>query len=74
MHVDLYTKSVLTVIAVALSVIAVRGAYAPTPAAALGSGCGSFRHDPCHIKGTVDISAPVQIDTGRVGLPVFIMR
>jgi hypothetical protein len=68
MHVDLYTKCVLTVIAVALSVIAFRGPYAPTPAVAQGADCGAYRHDPCHITGTV------KIDAGPFGLPVSIQR
>jgi hypothetical protein len=46
--VDTYTKIVLTVIAVALSVIAVRGPFV-TSASALGDDCGSFS-DPCKVS------------------------
>ena len=68
MHVDLYTKSVLTVIAIALSVIAFRGPYAPTPAMAQPPVCGAFKSSPCHITGDVTI------DAGRYGVPVYIKQ
>lgn len=46
---DNYLKAVLTVIALALAVIAFR---MPTPTAyALGDGCGSLR-EPCYIETT----------------------
>lgn len=68
MHVDLYTKSVLTVIAVALSVIAFRGPFAPTPAGAQGADCGGTKFTACYIKGIVEI------DAGFFGVPVVIKR
>ena len=45
--VDLYTKAVLTVIAVALSAIAIRSAV--PSALAVGDGCGSVL-DPCYVR------------------------
>lgn len=47
MPTDIYTKSVLTVIAVALTVIA--GQQMLAPAQALGDGCGGIL-DPCYVK------------------------
>ena len=46
--VDVYTKAVLTVIAVALSVIAIR--FAVPSALALGDGCGERLSDPCYVS------------------------
>ena len=48
---DRYTKIVLTVIAVALSAIAVQGVVGP--ANAQMSGCGLAANNPCHV--TLDI-------------------
>lgn len=66
MHVDLYTKSVLTVIAVALSVIAFRGPYALTPVVAQGTDCGGTRMTACHVKGVIEI------DAGMFSVPVYV--
>jgi hypothetical protein len=45
--VDVYTKAVLTVIAVALSAIAIRSAV--PSALALGEGCGNSISDYCYV-------------------------
>jgi hypothetical protein len=57
--IDRYTKIVLTIIAVALSAIAVQGAIGSAQAQ-FGNGCGSFG-DPCYV------------DAGLSGLPVYIV-
>lgn len=46
--IDLYTKAVLGVIAVALTVIAVQGAM-PRAAAQFGGGCGALG-TACHVQ------------------------
>lgn len=48
--IDNYTKAVLTVIAVALTAIAVQ--MASGPAIAQGSGCGASWYDPCSVEVT----------------------
>ena len=53
--VDLYTKAVLTVIAVALSVVAIRSAV--PSALALGDGCGGIS-DPCYVS---DGMSPIRV-------------
>lgn len=64
MQIDLYTKAVLTVIAVSLAVLAVRGGI--EPARALGDGCGDSRLNPCYVTldSTLDVNVVnrVQID------------
>jgi hypothetical protein len=59
---DIYTKSVLTVIAVSLAVLAIQGVLPTAAQAQLGSGCGAF-YDPCtvEISGTVDVSGSVEV-------------
>ena len=47
--VDRYTKVVLTVIALALSLLALQGLIPSVVAGAHGP-CGSAYHKPCHIK------------------------
>ena len=61
MHLDLWTKSMLTMIAIALSVIAWKLPLIEAGHAQLG-GCGSNSGNPCYIAGN-----------GR-GLEVFIKR
>jgi hypothetical protein len=46
---DLYTKAVLTIIALALSVIALRG-LSPDGASAAQASCGSISA-PCYVQG-----------------------
>jgi hypothetical protein len=75
--IDLYTKAVLTVIALALCVIAIRGPFMFGAPIDQGSACGSSLQDPCHVTGSVEISkivSPVQIETGVYGLPVQVQR
>ena len=57
--IDLYTKAVLTVIALALCVIAARGSGIFGSAVAQGTDCGRMSH-PCHVR----------IDSGPLGLLV----
>jgi len=45
---DRYTKTILTVIAVALVAIAAQNAI--TPAKAVGGGCGRENYNPCWVK------------------------
>ena len=68
--VDLYTKAVLTVIAVALSVVAIRSAV-PT-ALAVGDGCGSSG-DPCYVTqdGTIFVSNQMKC-TGGIYEPCYV--
>ena len=49
MKIDLYTKVVLTVIAIALVSIAIREAI-PSARAQLGSGCGESWQTACYIR------------------------
>ena len=58
---DRYTKSVLTVIAVALMLIAAQLGI-PMATAQFGDGCGDSRGNPCWVKGSVDVSGYVGID------------
>jgi hypothetical protein len=50
MKIDIYTKIVLTVIGVALCVIAWQGASPRTEAVAQSAGCGNSSHFPCHVE------------------------
>ncbi|MGY5775156.1 hypothetical protein [Rhizobium sp. SG741] len=45
---DKYTKTVLTIIAVALAAIAIQNTI--TPAQAVGGGCGLETYRPCYVK------------------------
>ena len=57
MKIDLYTKAVLTIIALALSVIALRGTFSGT-AYALGDGCGNSLRNPCYVSNAL---APIEV-------------
>ena len=52
---DLYTKTALTIIALALMGLSAQNAV--SPASAQGSGCGQLSFDPCYVNvvNTVDI-------------------
>lgn len=78
---DWYSKTVLTIIAIALSVIAIRGPFLASPATAQSDACGSVS-DPCYVtvdgtvavEGAVDINNAVVIETGfGRGLPVEVI-
>lgn len=65
----LYTKAMLTIIAAAACVIAVKVVMAPEP-------CGTKRDQPCRVTGYVsqDGKWEVQIEAPSGGLPVRIER
>ena len=48
MQMDFYSKAVMTVIAVALAVLAI-GQFSPNTAIAQGASCGSSASNPCYI-------------------------
>jgi hypothetical protein len=48
MQTDIYTKAMLTIIAVSLVVIAGRGEFAERAYAQIGSDCGSTQMRPCY--------------------------
>ena len=57
--VDLYTKTVLTVIAVSLCALVLQNTV--RSASAVGAGCGSL-FNPCYVEGTVGVhGGPVQV-------------
>lgn len=60
MKVDLYTKAVLTVIAIALVSIVFREAI-PSARAQLGSGCGDSAFSACYIQ----IRFPIKVTVTR---------
>ena len=52
MAIDRYTKFILTIIAISLTVIALRPLYAPVLARAADiSGCGQDPSNPCYVAG-----------------------
>ena len=51
MQIDIYTKSVLTVIAISLAAMAWQG-IGPRPAVAMGDGCGGYSN-PCYVEATI---------------------
>jgi hypothetical protein len=73
MPIDRYTKFVLTVIALSLSVIALRPYLSPNSArAAEMNGCGIDAHHPCYIAGWgPDGTVPVA-NSGHLPLKVLV--
>ena len=72
MPTDRYTKFVLTIIAISLTVISLRPLLSPSPAGAQTKGCGLDPQSPCYIagwgpQGTVPIS-----NIGRFPLKVVV--
>jgi hypothetical protein len=57
--IDLYTKTVLTVIALALCVIAARGTALVDPATAQARTCGDNAFNACHVQGKIQVSGEV---------------
>lgn len=52
MAIDRYTKFILTIIAISLTVIALRPLFGPVVAGAADmSGCGHDSHNPCYVAG-----------------------
>lgn len=51
MRIDPYTKFILTIIAISLTVIALRPFFSPGLAHAQMNGCGLDPHHPCYIAG-----------------------
>jgi hypothetical protein len=64
MRLDLWTKAMLTMIAIALSVIAWKLPLIETGHAQLG-GCGSSDHDPCYVVNTPSSALQVIISNPR---------
>ena len=56
--VDLYTKTILTIIAASLCALVFQNTV--QPAGAVGAGCGSL-FDPCYVTGTVQVDEPVLV-------------
>ena len=72
MPTDRYTKFILTIIAISLTVIALRPVLSPSPAGAQTNGCGLDPQSPCYIagwgpQGTVPIA-----NIGRYPLKVVV--
>jgi hypothetical protein len=61
---DWYSKVVMTVIAIALSIIAIRGPLASSSATAQADACGSII-DPCYIRARdpipVEAESPISV-------------
>jgi hypothetical protein len=72
---DLYSKIVLSVIAVALIVIAWNGLGDGRAVAAFGEGCGASSFDACYVRIT-DRSdkITVEIDAGFNAIPVDVQN
>ena len=66
MQMDFYSKAVMTVIAVALAVLAV-GQFSPGPAVAQGGSCGTSRSNSCYFEitgGYVTVDGQVEVTGG----------
>jgi hypothetical protein len=86
MATDRYTKIILTVIALSLSVIALRPFFSPGAAEAQMNNCGLEPHHPCYIagwgpEGTVPIANdahfPLKVLVGnaaREPMPVMVVN
>jgi hypothetical protein len=86
MHLDGYTKFILTVIAISLTVIATRPMFGPVAAAADMGGCGYDVRHACYVigwgpEGTIPIAnaghLPLKVLVGNPGaypLPVVVVN
>jgi hypothetical protein len=73
MSTDRYTKFILTVIAIVLSVIALRPLFAPTVAGAQGfEGCGQDATHPCYVAGWGPEGTIPVANSGRFPLKVLV--
>jgi hypothetical protein len=72
MAIDRYTRFILTVIALALTAIALRPYFSTASAAAEMSGCGSDVHHPCYVAGWgPDGTVPIA-NSGHLPLKVLV--
>ena len=72
MPADRYTRFILTIIAISLSVIALRPLLSPGTARAQVNGCGADPHHPCYIAGWgPDGTVPIA-NSGRFPLKVLV--
>ena len=73
MPTDRYTKLILTIIAISLTVIALRPLFSPSPAGAqVSSGCGTDPQTPCYVAGWgPDGTIPIA-NMGRFPLKVVV--
>ncbi len=73
MSIDRYTKLILTIIAISLSVIALRPFFAPNPAGAADlSGCGHDPRNPCYVAGWGPEGTLPIANSGRFPLKVIV--
>jgi hypothetical protein len=70
---DRYVKLILTVIAISLTVIALRPCFAPTVAGAAGfEGCGQDAVHPCYVAGWGPEGTIPVANSGRFPLKVLV--